>query len=512
MAAEINAGGRRWWRQPAWGLALLLLLSHAYFYGGAWSNQNARFDAIFTCVEPGPQHGTLRIDPFLVIPAQGAPRENSEDWSLAPDGHYYANKAPGAQLLGVPVYWLCYHGEPAFGLDPLADWLVYLNAYLINLCVTVLPLALAVPLAYSLLVQLTGGAAVRAFWLTVVLLWGTMVFPFSTQLWGHVTAVAAVILLLYGLARDDRRGLALAGLGGGLAVLADYYGGVLVLVTGAVLVVRLAAPARGDVATRRCARRQRLTGLLAFGSGGLLPLVVHVLYHRLCFGLWLASALTYENRTFVQADKAMGVFGSFSLAALDGLTLSPERGLFYTAPVLLLALPGWWYWWQAGERRTLWAVTLGGALATLLLTACFNGWQGGMTFGPRYLIVALPMWVLPLAWLPLRALWQGLLAALGVWSAAVMLIFTSVSPLAGDDVPNPLAAYCPKFLAGDLAFPHHLRLRLLDQFSPEVARYGAFNLGQLAGLPGLLSLLPWALLMALALWWLHRQFQRPSGR
>jgi hypothetical protein len=103
---------------PEARLFLLILISYAYFHHGASWNQIARVDPILSFVEPGtPDHQTLRIDHFVVLPESG---RNTGDWARNPrvGEHYYSNKAPGPSFLGVPIYCVLYKVESAMGAVP----------------------------------------------------------------------------------------------------------------------------------------------------------------------------------------------------------------------------------------------------------------------------------------------------------------------------------------------------------------------------------------------------------
>ena len=72
-------------------------------------------------------------------------------------------------------------------------------------------------------------------------------------------------------------------------------------------------------------------------------------------------------------------------SGLAGLLWSPGRGvLWYATPAVLglLALP-----WAIKRRRPETLLVLALALATLLFFARFSDWDGGVTYGPRYLLV-----------------------------------------------------------------------------------------------------------------------------
>jgi hypothetical protein len=146
-------------------LWLLVFIAGAYFHGsGSW-NQNARLDAIFTFVEPGPNQWTFRIDGFLPQPDKNF---NTGDWSRFGD-HYYANKAPGTLLLGALAYLPLQRLEAALGVDLDAPPIAALNAYWINVWVSVLPVSLAIVSWFQGLARrMSAGRALAMSWLAIV--------------------------------------------------------------------------------------------------------------------------------------------------------------------------------------------------------------------------------------------------------------------------------------------------------------------------------------------------------
>ena len=174
-------------------LFCLTFFAVAWFYNGANWNHISRFDAIFAFVEPGtPDTGTFRIDRFITDPVEGV---NTGDWSQNPrTKHYYSNKAPGPALLGIPLYYVMYHVERMCGFDPAHGVSLLINAYLLSLLIAGLPVAMAAVFFYRLMLARTSQDSIRAFLLTLVLVFGTLLLPYSTQLWGHGTAAAFIIM------------------------------------------------------------------------------------------------------------------------------------------------------------------------------------------------------------------------------------------------------------------------------------------------------------------------------
>lgn len=94
------------------------------------------------------------------------------------------------------------------------------------------------------------------------------------------------------------------------------------------------------------------------------------------------------------------------VSGLAGLLFSPAHGLILSAPVMLLALPGYWLWTQ---RQPVWAVSTltAGGLAWIIFGSGVE-WWGGACFAARYLIPVLPLVGLSLAALLRREQWVQL--------------------------------------------------------------------------------------------------------
>lgn len=485
----------------------MVFLSGSYFYNGAVANQIARYDTIFSFVEPGtPDHLSFRINRFVRPP--GGEEANTIDWANNPahDDNYYSNKAPGIAYLGIPVYFAIHAVETAFGWDPRTHGLTYLNCYLLNVVLTVVPLALSAPAFYRTL-RLVGGPGPWVFLVTIGLYFGTLLFPYATQLWGHATAAACVVLGLYAFLRGTPRSYAWSGFILGLGVLVEYAVAITLASLVAVLIVR---------------RRARALGALVLG--GLLPLAAFLWYHERCFGAPLTIANLHTNPEFVDEGAVGGLFAlQHVVAALRGLTVSPYRGLFWHMPVLLLAVPAVLAGGRLRDEPVYW-ICVANILGFLLMNVTFTRWDGGACVGPRYQIPALPFYVL-LIHLGMIELRKRRTAGAGRWarrgpaalgmafaalltiSISHMLVTVSVSPLASEILPwhtpaeretwrHPLKLYYEKFVAGELQ-PHGLvRIRLGEEpWGPAVRRYETFILGTFVGLRGAWVTLPVVVLL-----------------
>ena len=491
---------RRLLRRPEAALFVLVFSAYAYFYqAGGW-NQNSRFDLVRAIVE---EHSSV-IDRYRRNTGDLAcrgPRGRCVRVNPARGDHAYCDKAPGASWLAVPAYAIAHLGWGGERPSPR-----YLNsaAYLSTIWAVGLPAAIAVVMLFVLL----GALGVRDGPRTAVSLayaLATLAFPYATLFYGHQLMTALVVIGFAMLVRARHTGWEL---GRGALI------GVGLLLGYAVVVEYPAALAVAPICVYAAlfVRPWPRLGWLACGMA--IPALALAIYQWTVFGG--PATLPYEFST--QGHRSQGFFmglGMPSPIIMGKLLFGSFRGLFYSAPWLLLAIPGGVMLWRRGFRAEL-GVCAAVFLLYLWLNSSLVDWQGGWAMGPRYLIPAIPFLAIAAAGLGLGragaiekrsppratlALWGlGLVAV--AYSAFLMLVGTAVKPEVDVRIAKPFGRFLlERFYAGDLA----VNRQSIDAIAP--GRSGAphsFNLGQLIGLDGLLSLLPLALLTAVAGYWLWR--------
>ncbi len=454
----------------------------AYFFGsGSW-NQNARLDAIYSFVEPGPDQHTFRINRFLWNPQRAS---NTGDWALYA-GNYFANKAPGTILLGVLAYLPLHWFETALlGLDPSMPDLEILNAYAINLVVSVLFAAIGAAAMLKLFCAL-GVERSWALALALIAFLATAVFPYSTQLWGTSTTVAFLVLGYLAILRRTPAGAALAGFCLGMAVVVDYLAAIYVGLGGLAVLAYHARDAK-----------TLATSAINFAAGGVVPALLLGAYHLYCFDDPFVTASSLSAKVFVDEQRLLGFFALPTGRALWQLSFGLERGVFTQMPVLLLAFPGFALWFRRDRRDPLLWLCLASFAVPLCVVSSFNGWHGGATIAARYLIPALPWLVVPLKELGTARAARVSIAALSTVSAFNMLAIAATNPLGGES-RNPLYGWAYQhFFAFDLApFGLPTRLQAIHPNWPQIAPYTCFNWGEILGFQGRASMLPFALLVA----------------
>lgn len=325
------------------------------------------------------------------------------------DGHLYSDKAPGQEVIAVPAY----AAARAVGAEPARVDRVEGNLTLwwVTFWSATLP-----GVGIILLVAVAGhrrGTPVPVAALAT-LLFGTLLLPFSVNLYGHV--LAALLGFAAWVVLDRRpsttgRALAAGGLVG-VAVLVEYQMAIVALALLGLLVVR-----------------RRWSGVIAFAAAGLPCAVALGAYQAAAFGSPWSSG--YGGKDAHQGATLL-VTGVPRPDNALSMLVGP-RGLFLFTPVVLLALVGLVQRWRQ-TRDSGAAVGLVVAAGFLLLQA---GWQnpyGGEMPGPRYVIPMLPFLGLGLGhiWLRTPPLLRRWVAGISV---ASMVIASAGDHLLGGSTP-----------------------------------------------------------------------------
>lgn len=471
-------------RSFPWKAACLLgavsFLSFLYFYeGGGW-NQNSRFDLLRAIVE---RH-TLQIDSYA---------ENTQDKAHF-RGHYYSDKAPGLVFLALPFAVVARAGMNAAGMDPDSPRGEFLLSYLVTAWAVALPTALAVVCLFFLALRLGCGSTAGAFAALVMAL-ATPIWAYATLLWAHALVGACLLFgFAAGLQLKDGAppranfcwALAL-GLAAGWATVTEYPA---VLASALLALFAVSQVWRGNAADR-----WSVAAGVAIGAAACA--VVLLSYLHAAFGSFRPSYSYYDPNSFsfMQQRGYMGLTYPHPDRLLK-LLFGCSRGLFFASPVMLAAPLGLWRLWK--KQRSPSALVIAGiALYYFLFNASFYWWKAGLTFGPRYAGAAIPLLCLGLAvaWQHATKTWRSALILLSLLSLFVtLMVVSTTSQLAMQDSCPILHSSWPAFLSGQMAINRDSMLTTAEAGG----RYGAFNLGQLLGLHGWLSLSPLLAVWAIA--------------
>jgi hypothetical protein len=336
--------------------------------------------------------------------------------------------------------------------------------HLITIALSSVPAAMVIVAMYLLLLraQVSRRSAVS---LSLALAFGSLLFPYSGALVSQVPVAAALIWAWWFL--FDRPFL--AGLLIALAGMCDY----------------VAAPLFGLFLVCLLFRRATSGGIVRFFLAPILVLLIVSVINHTLFGSFAATTYSNMDPYFRRDNLFLGQFHAPQVRVLYWITYHRMRGLFVCCPMFILPIFS-----LVALRRSSFTleriVPMVIVLYFVMVILTFVGWTGGWGIGPRYLIPALPfLWLFAAAGFARFPLLSLLLIAL---SGINMLAATSVQVFypANDSGPpthwDPVSFTWLGFARGQLAK------------SPE-----SYNLGLLVGLPGLMSLAP--LLIVVAIFW-----------
>jgi hypothetical protein len=376
------------------GLYLLTMSGHTY---------SPDEETMLATAEAVGLHGTFAL-----------PRSRSLVEVPGLDGRFYSQYGPGQPVAAVPWIWAGHGLAAVLGLDAAGQGFVVrfvLGSY------TLLAAAGLVALLYAVARRL--GAGRRGALLVAALL------AFATFLWPESRSFFAeplTALLLFG---------AFAALG---VFERPFVAGLLATLTLAVKIQYVVAlPGLGLLACwlayRAWRAGDRRTGarlLGAFALGGVLGALPLLAYNTLAFGSPFTSGY---HQSFAET------FTTPLLEGLNGLLLSPGKGLWLYAPPVLLGLVGLVPFARRYPAPA--ATILAVSVPTTVLFALYRFWPGDGSWGPRYLIPLLPFLVLPVlgllpaadtpaqpfaAWSAARRLGAAAIALAGVAGLAVQLL------------------------------------------------------------------------------------------
>ncbi len=271
------------------------------------------------------------------------------------------------------------------------------------LYVLLLPVWAGAGTAVLLYLFLRGQNVTRVGAVTAVLLFslGTAQWKYSAVLFSHALSGFLVLLAVFLAAHaapSSRWGrYLLLGFVLGFAVLVEYSNGLLVIIVGLFVLSGI----------RPFTPRRILAVMGPFVMGGLVPAAFLAYYNNVNFG----SPFTLSYAYAVNYPWAGSFFSTFSWPLLPGLRAlliwgegggwcdptCVNQGLFLLSPVMLLALPGvWFYFRRARVRRQFWLTNTVFVIYLLLFAKHFT--SHGFTGDGRYLVPFLSLLAIPLAY------------------------------------------------------------------------------------------------------------------
>jgi hypothetical protein len=348
----------------------------------------------------------------------------SGDVSYVPrTGHFHPNKPPGTSFLALPGYALIVAIERLLGVNPDHWWVLTVNAWFTSVLSVGLLSAFGCILFFRLAREFANGQAGPAALATVSFAFGTTFLPFGTILFDHNLTASLLVAAFYFLRRNSAWAFVFSGACAGFAVLTNY------VAVGAVAALAFyALVSQSQFQTPRGWAWRR--GIL-FILGGVPVACVLGWYHIVNFGSPLTLANEFQNPIFKDPSGTLGMFKLPRPYVGALLLISPYRGLFFLAPVLIAGVAGLCIW----LREKSWVAEARLCLAVfaffVLVNMSFNGYHGGFAAGPRYLVPGIPFLALPLVVAFVR--WKKVALLLLAISIAQQLLLTAT------DAQNPLA-------------------------------------------------------------------------
>src|SRR5262249_43422416 len=137
--------------------------------------------------------------------------------------------------------------------------------------------------------------------------------------------------------------------------------------------------------------------ITSFALGAAIVAALLMAYNYAAFGApFFMSYQAYSMPANAQfPEQARGFVGLTypRLRILWNVLIDPQRGLFFCNPVLLMAVPGLFYFGRS-TRRAEFFVVLGAIASFALFNASFGesivSWGGGTATGPRQMTPAMP--------------------------------------------------------------------------------------------------------------------------
>lgn len=364
--------------------------------------------SIYAVAESIAKRGAFDSSPFIWDRWTAGYQDAQGDYGI--DGELYSKKGLGASIFAAPLTWLALR-LPGIGLVQAT--------YLFNMIVTAVTAMVLFLFIWRLGYGRDVALLVGGLFGTATIAWPYAGYLYSEPLMGLFLVLAAYFLYAF---RQECRWLFL--FGGGLAagwaavtrltnliLLPVYY----LYAFGPVLWEWATArrPASSGGSGRRVSR-----GVVVFSVGLGLGLAVIGLYNILRFQTPFRSG--YAETVGFWTPLTDGLYGLF---------FSPRKSLFLYSPVLILAPLSFPFFLKRHWKEGLFLLLLFGI--PVVTFAKWMDWEGGLAWGPRYLVSVVPFMMVAsapaLAWM-LQCGWivRGPFLLLVLWSVVTQAVAASL--------------------------------------------------------------------------------------
>jgi len=303
--------------------------------------------------------------------------------ALGADGKtYYSQFELGYGLLLIPFY-AAGRLISMFSTYPDLDAVPVLFVHFVNPILTALTCTI-----FFQLNRLLGVSTKTALGVTMMYGLATLAWPYSRGLYREATQALTLLFAVYALELVRRTGAAryifLAGLSFGYLVFTKISNLVMLPLFLGYLVLSTNRQS-SNVSQSDIIRRWMSLGLFLF------PIFVFLIIQG------IVNFLKFGDFFDIGAPNYRDPFPYFSLLTLPsgvgGLLLSPTKGLIGYAPPVILFLPSWVNWFR---KDKLAGFVLSLVLTNILYYGAYYAWEGGTYWGTRYLVVIVPLLILPL--------------------------------------------------------------------------------------------------------------------
>ena len=351
-------------------------------------------------------------------------------------GENYSALAPGTPFLALPflgVAFTLYGGYTSWGPSiPMSETFVALMG------------AGAACLVYLLALMFFRRST--SIFLALAFAFSTILWPFATYFFQSDVSAFFVLLTAYFALRASRtpgpgmEPTLISGLAAGVAFSVDYVNAVLIPF---VLIFLLVSKRGSKASMARTA--------IAFIIGTLPGLAAIGAYNYAIFGNPFTTTEQYFNGK-------TSVFASFTNPIYSGLELdlfSFSRGLFAYCPILALGVMGFFDAFRGKGNRRETLLLLGMFLCILLPYAAWYQPDGGVAFGPRFLVAGIPFLLLPAGYIldtiGKRALWCVYAALVaGVVINGLGALVSAIPPQTPSNVSPLTNTIIPRLVVGNL--------------------------------------------------------------
>lgn len=360
-------------------LFALFFLLFTIFSHTIGDNENSRIDTTISIVE----NNQLNINNL---------HNNTGDKAYI-DGNYYSEKPPMPSLLAIPSYVLVdlYFGGSLtdnFYLDgfrrsltPKMEW----ARFAATVSVSATAGAGVISLIYLILIQIGVGRSYALVSASISGI-GSLIFPYSTTFHGTMSGTFFLMLAVFIWIRNDLRPplkkTFLMAFFIGLGVSSEY----LISIPGGLLLLLNCLQSPKD----KLGYIYGIGGLLF----GLLPLFV---FHFLTTGNPLEPPLLHVigRDLGLKSQVALGDSLILTLARAIRVLFYPLNGLLVFTPIILFGFIGLRKLYSL--KRLLSVYVLSSFLVSLLFTVIYPVWEINAFYGPRYLLPASSLLIIPLA-------------------------------------------------------------------------------------------------------------------